>query len=302
MRPDVVRRVYKLVARNMLQPHGTKFSYHPKGSKAGHNNSAGSWGTGRAKARVPRVNGSGTSRAGQAAVANFARKGHMFSPICIWRRWHRLVPKKERNIAVLSCLSASSLAPLVEAKGHVLKPGTRLPLVLQNSAINKLISDSNPVKKAKKMLSKIGLEEDLKRCKEGKKLNSARSRLRNRKYKNLVGPLVIHAEKDKENCEKIKKAFGSLPGVSVMNVKSMNLKRLAPGGEVGRLVVWTEDAVKEMNEKIEKMTEKTEINRSNSRKVMNETDVKELLNLPYVKSKLNKKENLITKMNKITSF
>jgi hypothetical protein len=36
--------------------------------KAGHQTSAESWGTGRAVARIPRVNGSGTHRAGQVCI------------------------------------------------------------------------------------------------------------------------------------------------------------------------------------------------------------------------------------------
>jgi large subunit ribosomal protein L4e len=44
--------------------------------------------SGRAVARIPRVSGGGTHRAGQAAFGNMCRSGRMFAPTKIWRRWH----------------------------------------------------------------------------------------------------------------------------------------------------------------------------------------------------------------------
>lgn len=80
--------------------------------------SAESWGTGRAVARIPRVSGSGTHRAGQGAFGNMCRKGRMFAPLKTWRRWHRKVNLKQRRHAVASALAASALVPLVIARGN----------------------------------------------------------------------------------------------------------------------------------------------------------------------------------------
>lgn len=44
--------------------------------------------TGRAVARIPRVSGGGTHRAGQAAFGNMCRSGRMFAPTKVWRKWH----------------------------------------------------------------------------------------------------------------------------------------------------------------------------------------------------------------------
>jgi large subunit ribosomal protein L4e len=44
--------------------------------------------SGRAVARIPRVSGGGTHRAGQAAFGNMCRSGRMFAPTKIWRKWH----------------------------------------------------------------------------------------------------------------------------------------------------------------------------------------------------------------------
>ena len=75
--------------------------------------SAESWGTGRAVARIPRVSGSGTHRAGQGAFGNMTRKGRMFAPLKTWRRWHRKVNIKQRRHAIASALAASAITPIV---------------------------------------------------------------------------------------------------------------------------------------------------------------------------------------------
>jgi ribosomal protein L4 len=46
---------------------------------------------GRAVARIPRVSGGGTHRAGQAAFGNQCRSGRMFAPTKVWRKWHQKV-------------------------------------------------------------------------------------------------------------------------------------------------------------------------------------------------------------------
>jgi large subunit ribosomal protein L4e len=38
------------------------------------------------------------------------------------------------------------------------------------------------------------------------------------------------------------KAFRNLPGVELVNVRRLNLLQLAPGGHIGRFVIWTEGA------------------------------------------------------------
>ena len=57
------------------------------------------------------------------------------------------------------------------------------------------------------------------------------------------GPLVIYKE-DNGIC----KAFRNLPGVTLLCVTRLNLLHLAPGGHLGRFVVWTEGAFKALNE------------------------------------------------------
>jgi len=84
IRNDIVQFVHTNMSKNRRQAHAVN-------RKAGKKHSAISWGTGRAVARIPRISGSGTSRSGQGAFGNMCRKGHMFAPLKVWRRWHRKI-------------------------------------------------------------------------------------------------------------------------------------------------------------------------------------------------------------------
>merc|ERR1711887_90084 len=94
---------------------------------------AESWGTGRAVARIPRVPGGGTHRAGQAAFGNMCRGGRMFNPTRTWRKWHRKINTNQKRYAVCSALAASALPSLVMARGHKIDEVPELPLVLSNA-------------------------------------------------------------------------------------------------------------------------------------------------------------------------
>ena len=63
IRQDVVHRVHTNLAKNKRQPYGVN-------AKAGMQQSAISWGTGRAVSRIPRIAGGGTHRSGQGAFGN----------------------------------------------------------------------------------------------------------------------------------------------------------------------------------------------------------------------------------------
>jgi len=100
IRLDVVNTVFRDLNKNHRQPYAVS-------KYAGHQTSAESWGTGRAVARIPRVAGGGTHRAGQGAFGNMCRGGRMFAPTKTWRRWHRKVNINQKKIC--SCISFSCI-------------------------------------------------------------------------------------------------------------------------------------------------------------------------------------------------
>merc|ERR1711904_110718 len=149
IRPDIVTFVHTSMNKNRRQAYAVN-------KDAGHQTSAESWGTGRAVARVPRVPGGGTHRSGQGAFGNMCRGGGMFCPTKTWRRWHRRVNVTQKRHAVVTALAASSLPPLVMARGHRIGEVSELPLVVSNGA-----ESIQKTKQAIELLKDLGCEEEL---------------------------------------------------------------------------------------------------------------------------------------------
>jgi large subunit ribosomal protein L4e len=74
-------------------------------------------------------------------------------------------------------------------------------------------------------------------------LRAGKGKLRNKRYQRKKGPLVVYSA---ENAKCIK-AFRNVPGVEVANVNRLNLKQLAPGGQIGRFVIYTQSAVQALD-------------------------------------------------------
>lgn len=94
-----------------------------------------------------------------------------------------------------------------------------------------------------KFLKYIGAWNDVQKVVDNSKVRAGRGKLRNRRYRTRRGPLVVYSG---QNVPLIK-ALRNVPGVEVVHVTRLNLLQLAPGGHVGRFIVWTEDAFKELN-------------------------------------------------------
>lgn len=231
LRPDLVRCVYTNMSKNKRQAYALS-------PKAGYHTAAESWGTGRAVARIPRVPGGGTHRAGQAAFGNMCRGGGMFSPTKVWRRWHRRVNVTMKRHAVAVALASSTLPPLVMARGHKIDEVAELPLVVTDDA-----EKMTKTKDAVKLLNGLGCQDDLDHVNASRKARGGVAKLRNRKYTMRKGPIVIYNKDDG-----IVRAFRNIPGVETACVDRLNLLRLAPGGTFGRFVIFTESAFKKLNE------------------------------------------------------
>jgi len=235
IRLDIVQYVHTLMNKNHRQPYAVN-------SKAGMQHSAESWGTGRAVARIPRVSGGGTSRAGQGAFGNMCRKGRMFAPTKIWRRWHRKISKGQRRYATCSALAATAVPALVMARGHAVEKLAEVPLVVADAKINAVAKTKDAVK----LLKELNAYDDIEKVKESRRLRRGVGKTRNRRYVQKRGPLVVHS-KDASEDSKLVPAFRNIPGVEFCHVSRLNLLKLAPGGHLGRFIIWTESAFKQLN-------------------------------------------------------
>merc|ERR1740121_3211483 len=92
-------------------------------------------------------------------------------------------------------------------------------------------------------LKKLGCEEELTKVNDSKKVRSGKGKMRNRRYTMRRGPLVVYSEDSG-----IVRAIRNIPGVETASVDSLNLLQVAPGGNFGRFIIWTEGAFKKLNE------------------------------------------------------
>eukprot|EP01018_Ginkgo_biloba_P028176 Gb_21884 [translate_table: standard] len=231
IRPDIVQFVHANMAKNKRQPYAVS-------KKAGHQTSAESWGTGRAVSRIPRVAGGGTHRAGQGAFGNMCRGGRMFAPTKIWRRWHRKININQKRYAVVSALAASAIPSLVLARGHRIESVPEMPLVL-----NDTVEGVEKTSSAIKVLRNVGAYPDVEKAKKSHSIRAGKGKMRNRRYVSRKGPLIVYGTEG----AKLVKAFRNIPGVEIACVDRLNLLKLAPGGHLGRFIIWTKSAFEKLD-------------------------------------------------------
>ncbi|XP_063979146.1 large ribosomal subunit protein uL4 [Diachasmimorpha longicaudata] len=230
IRPDVVNFVHQQVSKNSRQAYCVS-------KEAGHQTSAESWGTGRAVARIPRVRGGGTHRSGQGAFGNMCRGGRMFAPTKPYRRWHRRVNVNQKRYAIVSAIAASGVPALVQSKGHMIQDVPEFPLVVSDT-----IQEYKKTKQAVVFLRRIKAWNDIQKVYKSQRFRAGKGKMRNRRRIQRRGPLIVYGA-DKG----IRKAFRNIPGVDLMNINKMNLLKLAPGGHVGRFVIWTKSAFEKLD-------------------------------------------------------
>ncbi|KAL8135985.1 large ribosomal subunit protein uL4 [Apium graveolens] len=231
IRPDLVSFIHSEMSNNSRQPYAVS-------RKAGHQTSAESWGTGRAVSRIPRVPGGGTHRAGQGAFGNMCRGGRMFAPTRIWRKWHSRININQKRFAVASAIAASSVPSLVMARGHKIETVPELPLVVSDT-VEGVEKTSNAIK----VLKEIGAYLDAEKAKDSIGIRPGKGKMRNRRYISRKGPLIVYGTEG----AKLVKAFRNIPGVEIANVERLNLLKLAPGGHLGRFVIWTKSAFEKLD-------------------------------------------------------
>jgi large subunit ribosomal protein L4e len=202
----------------------------------------------------------------------------MFAPTKVFRKWHARVPKKVRKLAVRAALAASAIPALVMARGHNLEDVPEIPLVVPNS-----VEALEKTKDAVKLLKDIGAYHDVEKVQGTMKIRVGKGKRRNRRYSIRKGPLLVVSKR----CEALK-SFRNLPGVDINYVSALNLLRLAPGGHIGRLIIWTEDAFNQLDTvlKVDSI-----VGLPDSKRVINSEEVQGVIR-PKIKNTRRKRKNM----------
>jgi len=238
LREDLIKKVVVAMQANRRQKYGVdrlagmRTSAHYHGSSRDNPSARMS---GREMARMARIH-SGRPLHFVARVVPQARKGRKAHPPKAEKDFGKLINKKEKKHALYSALSASANKDIVLERGHKIESLKEVPLVLEDK-----FEEISKTKEVVEILLKLGLEEELKRAKK-KKIRAGKGKMRGRKYKKKKSALIVISKP----CN-LQKAVRNLPGFDITLVKDLNVEKLAPGCKPGRLTIWSETALKEVN-------------------------------------------------------
>jgi len=224
LRPDVIKKAVVAIQTHRIQPQG-------RDVMAGKRTTAESMGVGHGIARIPRLRES--SRAALAPGTVGGRRTH---PPVVEKKIRKKIPKKERRLALFSAIAATGSKEVVAGRGHIIDEVPELPLVVTDDLQN--LKRTQEVKDA---FASLGVWPDIYRVKESIKIRAGRGKMRGRRRKVGVGPLIVISENGG-----IIEAARNLPGVDVAYVKDLNPELLAPGTHPGRLTIWTRSSIEEL--------------------------------------------------------
>jgi large subunit ribosomal protein L4e len=241
-KPVLIRRAVLAIQSAKKQPKGAD-------PRAGKKNTAytiqvgGAPSANRSKnvehARLPRMRNRRNLLSGRVARVSQAVGGRRAHAPKAWKIIEEKINKKEKKLALASAIAATTNKKLVVPR-FVFEG--ELPLIVEDSfeALDK-------TSKILDAFKKIGVEADLENAKSKIRRRAGKGKARGRKTKIKKSVLIVTGKNDKAL-----KASRNLVGVEAVTIKSLNVELLAPGGEAGRLVVWTIGAIEELNNKKEK--------------------------------------------------
>jgi large subunit ribosomal protein L4e len=226
VRPDVIKRAVLAIQSSRIQPQG-------RDPMAGKRTSAESRGTGSGIARIPRIKG-GSGRAGFAPSTVGGRQPH---PPKAEKKIVKNIPKKEARLALTSAIAATAQKEVVAKRGHKVEKVVQIPLIVDNA-----IENLTRAKDVEAAFASLGIDADITRVRESRNVRAGKGKSRGRKIKQAVGPLLVVV--DGVN---LVAAASNLPGVQVTTVANLNTEMLAPGTHPGRLTVWSNGAIDQLN-------------------------------------------------------
>lgn len=223
IRPDIIKRAVDSSQANKRQPYGPS-------SDSGMRHATSSPEKGRGISRVQRMT-QYRNRAAETPNNVGGRRAHPPKPE---EKMGKKINKKERTKARRSALAATSKKRLVRGRGHRFDDKEiNLPIVVEKGA-----EDIEKTKEAIELLRELGVYSDVKKAKEGKTIRAGKGKSRNRRYRMPTSILVVLPD----GCSGID-AFSNLPGVDVKTPDTVTIEDLAPGGDMGRLTMFSVKAL-----------------------------------------------------------
>lgn len=238
VRKDIISKV--LEAKKTMQPYSPSpvaGKQHAASGKIVHRRHVWRSGYGRGMSRIPRkiMTRKGSQFNWVGAEVSATRGGRRAHPPKVISMINTLkINKKEARTALMAALSATADKKQISSRYERIeeKDLKRLPIVVEQK-ITKL-KTKELLESMKKILGEKIFQISLKK----KEVRSGKGKSRGRKYKSSAGILIVVGKNEKMKTG----AF------SVKNTENLGISDLAEGGP-GRLVVYTEHAIKGLEEK-----------------------------------------------------
>lgn len=197
-----------------------------------------------------------------------------------------------RRFATASAIAASAVPALLLARGHRISTVPEVPLVVSSKAFEgaALVKTSA----AAALLKAVGAGPDIVKVQKSRKLRAGKGKLRNRRHRQRRGPLVVY--NPEVDGKELVRAFRNIPGVETSSVFALNLLQLAPGGHLGRFIIWTSGAFEALDTIYGSTTEPSALKKdfllpSN---VVSNADITRLINSSEVQSVLKEPKGYAT--------
>ena len=222
-RPDIIRKSFNVLHSNRRQPYGAD-------PFAGTKQATASVGKGRGQSRVPRL-----TQGRRAALAPCVVGGRRAHPPKVDRNWKEKLNKKEKQLAKKSAIAATANKEIIKKRGHKFDEKLSLPIVVDDKFEN--------LKKTKdviKSLAKIGVYDDVIRAENGKHIRAGKGKMRGRRYRTPKSLLIVTTK------DEVFKSSKNLTGVDIVKPRDINIEHFAPGGDPGRLTIFTKSALTEL--------------------------------------------------------
>lgn len=234
VRHDIIQRAFLAERSHQRMPYGAD-ALAGKRTSAHYHGSKGYFMTmkNREISRVARVHGSSPGQNFRARFAPHTRSGRAAHPPKKEKIFFLKINKKERRKALFSAIAATADAGTIAAKYNI--TNIELPLVVCDE-----IEGIKKSREIKNLLLSLKLKSELERAKT-KKIRAGRGKMRGRKYRKKQSILIV--VKDDKG---IMRAARNLRGINVCKVSNLSVSLLAPAGNPGRLTLWSEGAVKEL--------------------------------------------------------
>ena len=239
VRDDIVAKV--LEASKSMQPYAPSLVAGKQHSASGIiRHARRKWRTayGKGISRVPRkiLSGKGSQFNWVGAEIASTRGGRRAHPPKVTNMINTLkINKKEMRLALISAINATANAKLIARRYSRLdeKDVKEFPVVVESKLVSMKTKDLvNLVKKIfGEKLSEIAIKE--------KKVRPGKGKMRGRAYRVSPGLLIVTGNKEEMKARNF----------DVKSVKNLSVVDLSEGG-LGRLTIYTEEAIKELGEKL----------------------------------------------------